>query len=83
MLLAATPAFANGANDNFRGVATLFGYGTARYRTVLIWATLTTLGGSLLALVLAAGLVDTFKGKGLLPDAGTADARFLFAVPRR
>src|SRR4051812_20411962 len=73
-------AFANGANDNFKGVATLFGSGTARYRTALAWATLTTLGGSLLALALAGGLVDTFKGKGLVPDAVTADPRFLLAV---
>jgi PiT family inorganic phosphate transporter len=73
-------AFANGANDNFKGVATLFGSGTARYRTALAWATLTTLSGSALALALAAGLVDTFKGKGLVPDAVTADARFLLSV---
>src|SRR6266545_7336475 len=73
-------AFANGANDNFKGVATLFGSGTARYRTALVWATLTTFAGSILALVLAAGLVDTFKGKGLVPDTVTADSRFLFAV---
>src|SRR4029077_9488587 len=42
-------AYANGANDNFKGVATLFGSGTARYRTALVWATVTTLAGSLLA----------------------------------
>jgi len=29
-------AFANGANDNFKGVATLFGSGTARYRKALV-----------------------------------------------
>jgi PiT family inorganic phosphate transporter len=73
-------AFANGANDNFKGVATLFGSGTARYRRALIWATLTTLAGSLLALALAQGLVDTFRGKGLVPDAVTAAPRFLLAV---
>ncbi len=73
-------AFANGANDNFKGVATLFGSGTARYRTALLWATVTTLGGSVLALALASGLVDTFKGKGLVPDAVTTDPRFLLSV---
>ena len=46
-------AYANGANDNFKGVATLYGSGTCTYRTALIWATVTTLAGSLLALVLA------------------------------
>jgi inorganic phosphate transporter, PiT family len=73
-------AYANGANDNFKGVATLFGSGTCGYRTALIWATATTLAGSLLALLLAQGLVDTFKGKGLVPDAVTAAPRFLAAV---
>jgi len=73
-------AFSNGANDNFKGVATLFGSGMASYRTALVWATLSTLGGSVLALALAGGLVDTFKGKGLVPDAVTTDARFMFSV---
>jgi inorganic phosphate transporter, PiT family len=73
-------AYANGANDNFKGVATLFGSGTARYRTALVWATITTLAGSLLALALAETLVSTFSGKGLVPDAVTTDTRFLLAV---
>src|SRR6476659_513051 len=73
-------AYSNGANDNFKGVATLFGSGTCRYRTALAWATATTVSGSLLALVLAHGLLDTFKGKGLVPDAVTTLPRFLIAV---
>jgi PiT family inorganic phosphate transporter len=73
-------AYSNGANDIFKGVATLYGGGTAGYRTALAWATVTTLGGSLLALLLASGLIDTFKGKGLVPDAVAAQPRFLLAV---
>jgi PiT family inorganic phosphate transporter len=73
-------AYSNGANDNFKGVATLFGSGTCTYRTALVWATVTTLAGSLLALLLAHGLVDTFKGKGLVPDAVTTQPAFLLAV---
>src|SRR3954462_11736756 len=73
-------AYANGANDNFKGVATLFGSGTASYRTALVWATATTLAGSLCALLLAHGLIDTFKGKGLVPEAVTREGRFLLAV---
>jgi PiT family inorganic phosphate transporter len=72
--------FANGANDNFKGVATLFGSGTAGYRRALLWATATTAAGSLTALVLAASLVSRFSGKGLVPDALTADPTFLTAV---
>jgi PiT family inorganic phosphate transporter len=73
-------AYSNGANDNFKGVATLFGSGTARYGPALGWATLTTAAGSLLALVLAQGLVETFRGKGLLPDDVAAQPTFLLCV---
>jgi PiT family inorganic phosphate transporter len=73
-------AYSNGANDNFKGVATLYGSRTCGYRTALAWATITTLAGSLLALVLAHGLVQTFRGKGLVPDAVTARPAFLLAV---
>lgn len=60
-------AFANGANDNFKGVATLAGSHTATHKTALIWATLTTLLGSITAIVLATTLAETFTGKGLVP----------------
>lgn len=73
-------AYANGANDNFKGVATLYGSGAASFRLALGWATLTTLAGSLLALLLAAGLVKTFSAKGLVPDVVAASPHFLAAV---
>jgi len=73
-------AYSNGANDNFKGVATLFGSGTTSYRTALGLATLSTFAGSVLALLLARGLLDTFKGKGLVPDAVTREPAFLVAV---
>ena len=69
-----------GSNDNFKGVATLFGSGTCSYRQALAWATVTTLAGSLLALYLAGGLVEAFKGKDLVPDAVTHQPAFLLAV---
>jgi PiT family inorganic phosphate transporter len=82
LLLAAVlfVAYMNGANDNFKGVATLFGSGTANYTRALAWATVCTLAGSMLALVFAENLVKNFSGKGLVPDAVTADPRFLSAV---
>src|SRR5947208_396734 len=73
-------AYSNGANDNFKGVATLFGSGTCSYRQALAWGTATTLAGSLLALYLAGGLVESFKGKGLVPDAVTRQPAFVLAV---
>ncbi len=73
-------AYANGANDNFKGVATLFGSRTTDYRKALWWATGTTLVGSCAAVLLSGGLVKVFSGKGLVPDLLTHDPRFLLAV---
>jgi PiT family inorganic phosphate transporter len=61
-------AFTNGANANFKGVATLYGSGTASLRTALWWGTLTTFAGSVAALFLAEGLLRKFSGKGLVGD---------------
>lgn len=73
-------SYSNGANDNFKGVATLFGSGTAKYRTAIWWATLTTFSGSVCSVFFAQSLVKTFSGKGLVPDIIAASPHFLFAV---
>ncbi len=73
-------AYANGANDNFKGVATLFGSGTRDYPNALRWATVTTVAGSLASIVIGAGLVAKFSGKGLVPDAVLADPGFALSV---
>lgn len=73
-------AYANGANDNFKGVATLFGSGASDYPEALGWATITTFAGSLASIVVGAGLVATFSGKGLVPDAVLVDSGFASAV---
>jgi PiT family inorganic phosphate transporter len=73
-------AFANGANDNFKGVATIYGSGAAGYRAALGWATVATLAGSLLALAIASRLVEAFSGKGLVADSLVGSPGFLGAV---
>jgi PiT family inorganic phosphate transporter len=73
-------AYANGANDNFKGVATLFGSGTANYRLALGWATAATLAGSICALFLAQTLMLKFSGKGLAPDSLIQSLPFMIAV---
>lgn len=73
-------SFANGANDNFKGVATLFGTGTSNYRKALWWATCCTLLGSLTAAGLAANLLKTFSGKGLVSEAIVSTPTFAAAV---
>ena len=61
--------YANGANDNFKGVATLFGSGTTNYRGALTWATVTTFVGSAAAVFLAGKLLKAFSGNGLVADS--------------
>jgi PiT family inorganic phosphate transporter len=73
-------AYANGANDNFKGVATLVGSGTTGYRRALLWATLTTALGSMAAFVLARGLIEAFQGKGLVPEDVAGNSLFPAAV---
>lgn len=73
-------AYANGSNDNFKGVATLFGSGTASYKSALTWASLAQILGSMTALIIAQGLLAAFSGKGLVPDAVVAMKSFALAV---
>jgi inorganic phosphate transporter, PiT family len=73
-------AYANGANDNFKGVATLFGSGTADYRKALGWATITTLAGSVAGFFLATKLISIFQGKGLVPSELSESEPFVAAV---
>ncbi len=73
-------AYSNGANDNFKGVASIFGSKTASYRTCLTWATITTFAGSVCAIFLAQGLLKKFSGKGLVPDALVGSETFLLSV---
>lgn len=73
-------AYANGANDNFKGVATLFGSGTRDYPSALRWATVSTIAGSLASLVIGAELVAKFSGRGLVPDAMVEEPGFALSV---
>lgn len=73
-------AFSNGANDNFKGFATVWGSDTLDYRTALRLATVATVAGSLCSLFLAEALAQQFSGKGLVPDATANAPQFLFSV---
>jgi hypothetical protein len=59
-LLFVAPCFvpySNDANDNFKGVASLFGSRTRSYKTAISWATITTGTGSIAAIFLAQSLL--------------------------
>lgn len=73
-------AYSNGANDNFKGVATLFGSGTTNYKKAINWATVTTLSGSVAAIFLAEELVKNFSGKGLVPNELIQTPIFAIAI---
>ena len=72
-------AFVNGANDNMKGVATLYGSGALGYRAALGLATVSTALGSLASVALAGALVKTFSAKGLVPEAALTP-EYLVAV---
>jgi inorganic phosphate transporter, PiT family len=55
-------AFANGANDVSKGVATLVGSGVADYRKAILWGTAFTAAGGLLAVHFAGAMLSTFGG---------------------
>jgi inorganic phosphate transporter, PiT family len=73
-------AYANGANDNFKGVATLFGSQTTPYKIAIAWATFTTFLGSVASIFLANTLIKNFSGKGLVPDMIANGSNFHLAV---
>ena len=73
-------AYSNGANDNFKGVATLYGSGAASYRTALLIGTIATFAGCLASVFLAETLLKAFSGKGLVPNAVAESQNFLLAV---
>jgi len=73
-------AYSNGANDNIKGVATLYGSDTTSYKRALYWATITTFAGSVFSIFAARRLVITFSGKGLVSDALVGSPEFAAAV---
>ncbi len=73
-------AYSNGANDNFKGIASLFGSRTCNYRTAISWAMITTFAGSIMSIFLAQTLLKKFSGKGIVPDHFVGSEYFLLAV---
>ena len=73
-------AYSNGANDNFKGVATLYGSGVLSYRQARLLSTLATVAGALAAVALAEALLKAFFGRGLVPSSVVDEAAFAAAV---
>lgn len=79
ILLTLLLAFANGANDVSKGIATLVGSGVSNYRRAVMWGSLCTTAGALTAGFASQALVATFSGKGILVHPSSAPS-FLLAV---
>ena len=72
-------AWANGANDIAKGIATLVGNGTARARHAVWWGSLWTVVGGLLAMLWGGALIRTFSS-GFLDPAFHVDLIFVAAT---
>jgi PiT family inorganic phosphate transporter len=79
-LVALFLSYSNGANDNFKGVATLFGSGVVSFKKALLWSTTTTVLGSITSIFLVEKLVKNFSGKGLVPDSLLLTPEFAIAI---
>ena len=72
-------AFANGANDVSKAIATLVGSGVTGYRTAILWGTAWTVLGAVLSGVIATAMVKTFS-QGLLAPGVSASPNLVVAV---
>lgn len=77
-------AYTNGANANFKGVASLYGSGTTSRWTATLLGTAATFAGSVTALVVAhyvvSGILKAFGGRDIVPDELAKSQDFLAAV---
>jgi PiT family inorganic phosphate transporter len=73
-------AYSNGANDNFKGVATLYGAHVTDYRTAIVLGTVATFAGCMASVFLADALVQAFSGRGLVPDPIAGSQPFVLGV---
>lgn len=73
-------SFANGSNDNFKGVATIWGAGRTSYGRAIFFGTLFTFLGSLAAVALSGAIAAKFNGSGLIAPNLSTEPAFLLAV---
>jgi len=73
-------SYANGANDVSKGIATLVGSGITNYKKALLWGTVWTILGGIVAAFFATSLVKTFSAGGLLKSTSNLNQWFQIAV---
>ena len=72
-------AFANGANDVSKAIATLVGSGVTDYRSAIAWGTVWTVIGAAVAAFVARAMVNTFS-HGLLQSGTIIEPAAILAV---
>ena len=72
-------AFANGANDVSKAVATLVGSGVTNYRSAMAWGTVWTVVGAALAAFVASAMIKTFS-HGLVQTGTIIESAATLAV---
>src|SRR5258708_23730307 len=81
LILAVGPlSLGNGANDNFKGVATLWAAGLTTYRLAIAWAPGFTFLGSLTVVWFGSALAAKFSGAQLVDGAVVSHLPFLTAI---
>jgi inorganic phosphate transporter, PiT family len=79
LILVALLAYANGSNDNSKGVATLVGFGAATPKQALIYATFSTALGAAVAFWYSSGMLKNFS-TGLFAAGTPLSHSFFVAV---
>ena len=73
-------AYFNGANDNFNGVATLWGSQVSDYTRAITLATICTFLGSVASYYFASDLAVAFTQSGFVPDSLVSNSHFILSV---
>lgn len=73
-------SFANGANDVSKGIATLVGSGVTSYKKAIVWGTIWTIAGGIVASVFALELVKTFSASGIVKLSNDINGNFMIAI---
>jgi PiT family inorganic phosphate transporter len=71
-------SFANGANDVSKGIATLVGSGITSYKRAILWGSIWTIAGALVASFFALEMVKTFSSGGIIKS--NADLNHMFPI---
>lgn len=74
LLLVMAMAYANGANDVSKAIATLVGSGVTDYRTAILWGTAWTVAGACFSAFVASAMLKTFSAGLIQPGIATPPA---------